>query len=94
MVFAPEHYDCLEEFHSLAGIPILLFWVWALEVSPEWMEITTGLVISIKLKIVNRTNCLILIGINIMLLSTLLHISDDEECTQDFGLSFILFLYQ
>lgn len=41
--------------------------VGALEVSPEWVEITVGLVILIKLKIVSRTNCLILIGINIAL---------------------------
>lgn len=42
-----------------------------LEASPEWMQIILGLVILINLKIVNGTHCLILIGINVMLLSTL-----------------------
>ena len=46
-------------------------WGGTLEASPEWMEIILGLVILINLKIVNGTHCLILIGINVMLLSTL-----------------------
>lgn len=69
----------------------LVFLFGSLEASPEWMEIMVGLVILISVKIVNRTNCLILLGINTMLLSTLVQINGDN--TQDFGLSFILFLY-
>lgn len=69
----------------------LVFLFRFLEASPEWMEIMVGLVILISVKIVNRTNCLILLGINTMLLSTLVQINGDN--TQDFGLSFILFLY-
>lgn len=64
----------------------------SLEASPEWMDIMVGLVILISVKIVNRTNCLILLGINTMLLSIVLQINGDDN-TQDFGLSFILFLY-